>query len=98
MNVMRKPDERESGFIALGEMSSAVGKELKQYLKVIMDILRDAVRVPSQIVVIIKEILWSTLAYHPGNCIQQLWHSYRTVCAIFGFHPLQLSVDVDKLL
>lgn len=75
MNVMRKPDERESGFIALGEMSSAVGRELKQYLKVIMDILRDAVRVPSQIVVIIKEILWSTHAYHPGNCIQQLWHS-----------------------
>ena len=84
MTVMRKPDERESGFIALGEMSSAVGKELKQYLKVIMDILRDAVRAFSHIVVIIKEILCSTLAYHPGNCIQQLWHSqlHNSLCNI----------------
>jgi FKBP12-rapamycin complex-associated protein len=87
LTVMRKPDERESGFIALGEMSSAVGKELKQYLKVIMDILRDAVRVPSQIVVIVKVFLCSTLAYHAGNCMQELWHSqlHNSVCNIWLF-------------
>lgn len=40
---MRKPDERESGFVALGEMASAVGKELRPYLPIIMSILKDAV-------------------------------------------------------
>lgn len=45
LNVMRKPDERESGFVALSEMASAVGKELKQYLPDIMNILKDAVRI-----------------------------------------------------
>jgi FKBP12-rapamycin complex-associated protein len=41
--VMKKPDERESGFMALGEMASAVGGELHQYLPVIMVMLREAV-------------------------------------------------------
>jgi FKBP12-rapamycin complex-associated protein len=41
--VMKKPDERESGFMALGEMASAVGGELHQYLPVIMVTLREAV-------------------------------------------------------
>ena len=45
LNVMRKPDERESGFVALSEMANAVGKELKQYLPDIMNILKDAVRI-----------------------------------------------------
>jgi FKBP12-rapamycin complex-associated protein len=47
LNVMRKPDERESGFVALAEMANAVGKELKQYLPDIMNILKDAVRILS---------------------------------------------------
>lgn len=45
LNVMRKADERESGFHALAEMASAVGKELKEYLPIIMSILKDAVRI-----------------------------------------------------
>jgi FKBP12-rapamycin complex-associated protein len=43
LNVMRKPDERESGFHALSEMANAVGKELNKYLPTIMSILKDAV-------------------------------------------------------
>jgi FKBP12-rapamycin complex-associated protein len=43
LTVMKKPDERESGFMALGEMASAVGGELHQYLPVIMVMLREAV-------------------------------------------------------
>ncbi|KAG0576661.1 hypothetical protein KC19_5G097200 [Ceratodon purpureus] len=43
LNVMRKPDERESGFHALSEMANAVGKELVKYLPTIMSILKDAI-------------------------------------------------------
>jgi FKBP12-rapamycin complex-associated protein len=43
LTVMKKPDERESGFMALGEMASAVGGELHQYLPVIMVMLREAI-------------------------------------------------------
>lgn len=46
LNVMRKADERESGFHALAEMASAVGKELKEYLPIIMSILKDAINPP----------------------------------------------------
>lgn len=45
LTVMRKADERESGFHALSEMANAVGKELTRYLPAIMNILKDAVRV-----------------------------------------------------
>ena len=47
LNVMKKPDERESGFRALSEMANAVGKELNKYLHTIMSILKDAVRMIS---------------------------------------------------
>lgn len=43
LTVMRKADERESGFHALSEMANAVGKELTRYLPAIMNILKDAI-------------------------------------------------------
>ncbi|BBN14806.1 serine/threonine-protein kinase mTOR [Marchantia polymorpha subsp. ruderalis] len=43
LNVMRNPAERASGFIALGEMAGAVGKELVQYLGQITVLIREAI-------------------------------------------------------
>lgn len=40
---MCKVDECESGFYVLVEMVSVVGKELKEYLFIIMSILKDVV-------------------------------------------------------
>ncbi|KAL2621813.1 hypothetical protein R1flu_002018 [Riccia fluitans] len=41
--VMRNPSERASGFVALGEMAGAVGKELVPYLNSITTLIRDAI-------------------------------------------------------
>lgn len=41
--VLRLPDERASGFIALGEMAGALDGELVHYLPTITSHLRDAV-------------------------------------------------------
>lgn len=43
LTVMRNPAERASGFVALGEMAGAVGKELVPYLPVITSLIKDAV-------------------------------------------------------
>jgi FKBP12-rapamycin complex-associated protein len=47
--VLRTPDERASGFVALGEMAGALGAELVPYLPLITSHLHDAVclRTPS---------------------------------------------------
>lgn len=41
--VLRTPDERASGFVALGEMAGALGVELVPYLPAITSHLQDAV-------------------------------------------------------
>ncbi|CAM6130085.1 unnamed protein product [Calypogeia fissa] len=41
--VMRNPAERASGFVALGEMAGAVGKELEIYLPTITGLIKDAI-------------------------------------------------------
>jgi len=41
--VLRTPDERASGFVALGEMAGALGVELVPYLPAITPHLQDAV-------------------------------------------------------
>lgn len=42
--VLRTPDERASGFVALGEMAGALGVELVPYLQAITSHLQDAVQ------------------------------------------------------
>lgn len=41
--VLRTPDERASGFVALGEMAGALGAELVPYLPAITSHLQEAV-------------------------------------------------------
>ena len=41
--VLRQPAERDSGFIALGEMAGALDGELVHYMPTIISHLRDAV-------------------------------------------------------
>lgn len=69
LNVMRKADERESGFHALSEMANAVGRELTKYLPAIMSILKDAVRMLSCYHFV--ECFWSLL---PGWDVGQCMH------------------------
>lgn len=44
LTVLRIPAERDSGFIALGEMAGALDGELFHYLPTITSHLREAVR------------------------------------------------------